>query len=413
MTAGGDAHPTLILAHATVLLAHPTRILAKLYAMSQSAGDRIRLSVAIALLATVCAMLFDGVFVRLDARLYDFGLSSRPARRPANIAICGIDDDFMAGRPADQVPRDRLARLVDAVSATHPQAIEIDVYLSARFDSGPEGGDAQLRAALLRARARGVPVYLSDVAVSDIELALPDAPMTHGTVEPYFASAVAGTGSVAIYGGPGGVARNEIHYRGLTPIPLLIAGVLHPPAVEMADLTRRLKIEPVPLDFDGPPGTVLTARALDLADGPAMAWGMAGKLVFIGGTFPASRDFIATPYTSRGFGAMYGVEVLAQATDTLVRGAPRHSPESPSARADVAIAVFLLATLVAAAADAGAWPGILAMLFGLALAVVIAVASARDPGAWQGFAWPASPFFVGLPLAGGARSLRKKPRVRL
>ena len=378
--------------------------------MPHTAGDRIRLAVAIALVATVIAMFCDGVFFRLDTRLYDFGLTSRPAHRPDEIVICGIDEDFMEGRPADQVPRDRLARLVDAVSAAHPKAIEIDVYLSARFDGYPGGGDAQLHAALLRARARGVPVFLSDVAVSDIEMAFPDAPMSHGTVEPYFASAVAGTGSVAIFGGPGGVVRNEIHYRGLPPIPLLMAGTLHPPASELAALAARLKTERVPLDFNGPPGTMLTARALGLLRNPALAAGMAGKLVFIGGTFPASRDFQPTPYSTRGFGAMYGVEILAQATDTLVRGAPRHDPEAPPARRDVAVTVFVLATLVAFTADFGALPGILATAAGLLIAAGIAVASARDPGSWQGFSWPASPFFVGLPLAGVGRLLKGKPR---
>jgi len=144
---------------------------------------------------------------------------------------------------------------------------------------------------------------------------------------------------------------------------------------------------------------------MDLVLLPDLARGVAGKLVFIGGTFPASRDFLPTPYSTRGAGPMYGVEILAQATDTLVRGAPRHSPESPVARADAAIAVFFLATAIACAAGAGAVPGVLAMLLGLGLAVLIAVVSARDPGSWQGFAWPASPFFVGLLVAGGARML--------
>jgi adenylate cyclase len=100
---------------------------------------------------------------------------------------------------------------------------------------------------------------------------------------------------------------------------------------------------------------------------------------------------------------MYGLELMVQATDTILRGAPRHSNRSTAAQLHVLLATLVLAGLVAAAALRGAIWGIAAAVLGVAAALISAVLSARNPaGLWLWHAWPLSPFLTAALLAGAA-----------
>jgi len=368
-------------------------------------GTRLKPALSIALAATLLAWLLQGALFPLDALLYDSGLASRPARVPDAIAICGIDEDFMEGRHAYLAPRDRLARLIDSLSAARPAAIGVDVWLDSRVDDGPAGGDAALQRALQNSQKRGVPVFLADVAPDQEQNGFASGTNSHGSVIPYFATAASGTGSVLLEPDADDVARTVPGWHGLIPLPFLMARSKSP---GVADLADRLQYEPVPLDYDGPPGTVPTSPAVEFLQEPAFATVISGKLVFIGAVYPRSTDFVPTPYTRTGSRPMYGVEVLAQATDTLLRGAPRRSAGTPSSRLEILFAVLIVAGLVTLAAEGGAKPGIPAALAALLLAAFAAASSATNPGSWLGFAWPASPFFIAISLAAGMGIARRQ-----
>ena len=368
-------------------------------------SSRLKPALTLALAAAVLACLLQGALFPLDALLYDSGLTSRPSRVPDSIAICGIDEDFMEGRHAYLAPRDRLAQLIDILSAARPAAIAVDVWLDSRIDDGPAGGDAALQRSLQSSQKRGVPVFLADVAPDQQQNGFASGTNSHGSVIPYFATAASGTGSVLLEPDADDVARTVPPWHGLMPLPYLMARAKSPGVVDLAD---RLQSERVPLDYAGPPGTVPTNPAVDFLQAPAFAAVLSGKLVFIGAVYPRSTDYLPTPYSRTGSRPMYGVEVLAQTTDTLLRGAPRHDAGTASARLFVALAVFVLALVAALAAEGGAKPGILVSLAGLILCLFAAAGSATHPAAWLGFAWPAAPFFVAIPLAGGAGIARRQ-----
>jgi CHASE2 domain-containing sensor protein len=74
------------------------------------------------------------------------------------------------------------------------------------------------------------------------------------------------------------------------------------------------------IDYPGPPGTVRRVSALDVLEGRVPPKAFRDKLVVIGVTTRASTDVLKTPFDAgRG---MPGVEVQADALDTILRGAP-------------------------------------------------------------------------------------------
>jgi hypothetical protein len=73
------------------------------------------------------------------------------------------------------------------------------------------------------------------------------------------------------------------------------------------------------IDFRGPPGTFPTVSMADVLDGTIPASRFAGKAVLIGVTAPVQRDVFVTAASST---PMAGVEVHANALETILRGVP-------------------------------------------------------------------------------------------
>jgi adenylate cyclase len=88
---------------------------------------------------------------RIEAALVDLRFQvTGPRPAPAGIAIVAIDDEAVREAGAFPLPRDRLARLVEAIAAAGPRAVALDLLL---IDPGPPEADAALRRALERSRA--------------------------------------------------------------------------------------------------------------------------------------------------------------------------------------------------------------------------------------------------------------------
>jgi len=115
----------------------------------------------IALASTAAALAGRSMLQAVDGRLYDIGITSQKRAAPAEIAIAGLDEEFMRGRHAYLTPRDRLAKLIEVLAEAKPAVIAVDVWLDSRIDDAPGGVDAQLRRALLDAKKRGLPVLLA------------------------------------------------------------------------------------------------------------------------------------------------------------------------------------------------------------------------------------------------------------
>ncbi|RYG54691.1 CHASE2 domain-containing protein, partial [bacterium] len=282
--------------------------------------SRFRNALAIAVLATLLALVGRTALLPVDNLLYDIGLSSAASKVPKDIVILGIDEAFMKGRHAYLAPRDRLATLVRNVAEGKPKAIALDVWLDSRIDEGPRGVDAQLRDALRYAKSHGVPVLLSDVPPDQTEIGSDseNGQTAHGSVLPYFAKE-ARTGSVLFPLDRDGVVRwlpQEKPER-----PSMVAQMAALGGAKPAALTA-LRKSSWPIDFDGPPGTITTQSAAEFLE-PGLGALLQDQLVFIGATYSRSRDYMPTPYTRVGSKPMYGIEVMAQSTDSIRRGLPR------------------------------------------------------------------------------------------
>ncbi len=371
-------------------------------------------AICIAGLATACGVVLGSALLPLDSRLYDIGLLARPTRSPPKIVILGIDEQFMAGRHAYLAPRDRLAKLMEVAASGRPAAIAVDVWLDSRMDEGENGVDARLRAALLGARQLHVPVYLSDIpAASERRLGGQSA---RGQTLDFFKSASAGAASVVFDADPDGAVRG---LPAPGPLPFL-------PAV-MADAGDRVITghqdgqiftrARLPLDYCGGPGAIPITPAMSFVNQPLLAPLLNGKLVFIGAAYPRSADFVESPYSLRTPARpFYGVEVLAQATNSLLQTPARplmvEIPRQPFGDARgrlidgwLCFALTLLAALLA-------WRGAL-YSGGFAAACVLgaawgAVASAAvtdlhargglGQTLWDHRYHPASLFCIALPL---------------
>lgn len=367
--------------------------------------------VLLALLMTVLAQRLNLLFA-LDAKIYDAGLSSRATHPPDQIIIAGLSDAFVGEHHVSQIPRDKLARLVDALVAAKPAVIAIDVWLDSRVDYGARGGDKKLRAALLRARKAGVPVVLAQLDI-EVENAGGKGTTAHGATIPFFADAAQDLGNVTFTPDTDKLVRRmPDETKELPSLPYWAAWHSVPDGAarqKLAELRQSNMSELRPLDFLGSPDAKSDDKsdslqihdAQKILDEPYLAPFLAAqKIVFIGATFPRSTDFFQTPYDNK-IGVkrrFYGVELLANATFTYRQGAlhnaMRLSHESRAVQNKVLTVAFIVALIVASAALWGLLPGILALLICSLAALQWGLLSASGPvEKWPHF-WPPSPILV-------------------
>jgi class 3 adenylate cyclase/CHASE2 domain-containing sensor protein len=373
-------------------------------------------------LASVVGILLGSTLqlpLSFDARLYDTGIVSQPSRPSDDIVIVGFTEQFFQKRHINLAPRDRIAQLIRTVAMGKPSAIGLDVWLDSwvDFPERPRNGvDAQLQQALLDTKKSGVPIFINQFSLDqdlDKTIATDTRSMTnnlnsHDLTLPFFANASSGVGGIAFKPDYDLVNRNlPLSSAKFPSLPLLVAQQHAASQKKPLDpaLVQRINSEPVPIDFCAPPGTWNIVPADKVLEEPALAFLLQNKIVLIGATLPRSYDFVNSPYdylletqstltpgTKVEKRRLYGVEVLAQSTATILRGAPRYSADTDGARRNVALLAIVVAAAVTAAALGGVSWGTAVFLCSILATGALAVLTARAPIATLGFHyWKASP----------------------
>ncbi|MHA6847141.1 CHASE2 domain-containing protein [Ralstonia syzygii] len=270
------------------------------------------LLVALAVLLTFGAVRWS-VVARLDAALYDTVFSLHGHAPRDDIVIVAIDDQSLEAVGRWPWPRARLAELVARVGAAHPRAVGVDILLIEPDLTNPEG-DRALAAAFAQAGRvilPALPERTGQGRVFHYPFLGVGAGVAHINAAPDPDSVVRG---LYLAEGPRGHLLDHLALQLAWQAGSALPGEV-PRRVEIdADgWTRRANIG---VNFAGPAGTFRHVPALTLLQGQVPPDAFAGKLVLIGATASGVSDIFATP-TSR---TMSGVEVLANATQTLLDG---------------------------------------------------------------------------------------------
>lgn len=354
------------------------------------------------------------LFFALDAKIYDSGLASRTAQTPDNIIIAGLTDAFVGDSHVSQMPRGKLARLINALVDAKPAVIAVDVWLDSKVKDGAENGDEKLRQALLRAQKLGVPVVLAQL--NDGENESGKGTTAHGAIIPFFANAATAVGGVAFTPDTDKLVRLMPDETVKMPsLPYLAAWY------SLKDSAARQKVSALrqsnfinlrPINFYGSPDlqngqkpTVRIHDAQEIVDTPYLAPFLAAqKIVFVGATFLRSTDLLQTPYNNVGVRRkFYGVELLANATftyrDGALRDSMRFSHESLAVQNKILLLALFVASLTALAALYNLWAGVLMLSFGSIGPLFLGLISAgENVQLWPHF-WPPSPVLTATLVA--------------
>lgn len=301
--------------------------------------------------AVVCALLaWTPLATRFDNAVYDWLERVHPAgvRSPAAV-VAAIDDRTLMETGGDRALRRTLTRLLNLLAAAPPAALAIDVTLA---DDGVPREDAELSAAMAR--------------IPNLVLASEMLPDGAGWQEPIpaFAAHAAAIGHVHALAGP----FDEINRR----IPLekvsarkrhwalsldTLRLYLHAPQIisSPTDVTVGCYTFHSRWDEGRPfriryrlPGEMETVSVRDLLSGAADPASLGGRVVFVGVTsLSAIRDRLFTPVALDR--PMAGVEIHAQAFETLAAGASPGGTLLDVSPAWTILLAFAFASLTAAA----------------------------------------------------------------
>jgi CHASE2 domain-containing sensor protein len=272
-------------------------------------------------------LTISGLLALPDALLTDFLFRFRaPREAPANIALVGITDECLKVLGGWPWSRGVHARMVERLKAAGAKVIVWDMVFDA--PGADRAGDAKMAAAIRRAGNVLLPAIDSGTrAVGG------GAAAGHGYVEvldvvksmPELEEGAAGVGHALLKSDADTILRRmvpEMRAAGRT-YPLLpvlavaragLAGAAAPPAgTRETDGRGRLRV-----NYLGEPGVPFETIPYHLViapDSPIGPGELDGKIVFVGGTSVGLHDRHATPV-----GLMWGVELLATATENVMRG---------------------------------------------------------------------------------------------
>jgi CHASE2 domain-containing sensor protein len=275
---------------------------------------------AVALLAAI-AIYALGVFQPLQNAAIDESFTLRGPQAPsAGVVIIAVDNSTLQRIDKQlPVPRSYYARLLDIVHKAGPRLIGLDLQFI-----GVSSQPAQ-DSVLLSAFANDGPVL---VTVSDAGDGVPAIAGVHDPRGVIAASGAVDTDS-------DGVLR-KLMYRQVTIKTL---------AIQAAEILQghQIPATEVPgnhawIDYAGPPGTFPTYSMADVLAGKIPAAAFAGKIVLVGVTAPIGKDVFVTSASPL---PMSGVEVHANALETVLRGFPLRS--SPLIWNLILIIAFVLA----------------------------------------------------------------------
>ncbi len=336
---------------------------------------------AVALL--VVAALAGGVGVlayathllrRSELQSIDARFAIRGARRPPrNVVLVLIDDNTFAeltrlGLPSEfPFKRSLDARVIDNLRRAGASTVALDIEYAHATD---EADDLALFEALRRLHGHTVLAATQIGAGARTEVL--------GGPESEREAGVRVAEAILTLDSDGAARRLAYSYHGLRSLPVVTAEVASGRPVARSLFAHGT----LPIDFAGPTGTFPSISFARVLQGRFPRGFFAGKTVVVGASAPVLQDVHNT--ATSGSEPMPGPEIVANATATLLRGAPLRT-------APGWLNVILVLLMGAAAPLAGLsvrrWR---TLLDALALAVVFAVAAqvAFDDGLIVSFVYP-------------------------
>jgi CHASE2 domain-containing sensor protein len=269
---------------------------------------RHRLLAGVMLTAGLLAVITyaTGAFSALERQTVDARFHVRGVEAPDDqIVIVAVDDNTLRTVNAvPPIPRVHYARLLDRLGAAHPRLLAIDVQFIGKRAHPDEDR------ALLAAIARNGPVL---VATPDSGRGSPPLP-TRAARAPGAVLASAGVDT-----DPDGILRRMMYRQvALKTFSVRAAELLRGAPVTESGFPKNHAW----IDFRGPPGTFPTHSMADVLDGRVPVGEFTGKVVLVGVTAPVVKDLFVTAASSV---PMSGVEVHANALETILRGLPLRS----------------------------------------------------------------------------------------
>ena len=288
------------------------------------------------LVAVAILLLFwTTYFAELNFTAYDFALRlAGPVSPSSPTIIVAIDEDSLDRIGMWPWTRDKLARLVDRVSAGRPRALALDLLLN---DETSEDADYALAIAI----ANGPPMVLAAErdAVNGVEL----------WRQPLAVFAQKGVRLGHVHADPDldGICRRVFSAKageGLV-IPAFALQVLHAAGLPFkSDFEQKvgsadvIRPQTINIRFAGDVGTFRHVPAWEVLDGRAGTEQFKDQVVLIGFTAEGLGDEWFTPFAESGR-KMSGVEVHANIIDTLYAG--RAIVEFPELGLLAALAAFV------------------------------------------------------------------------
>ena len=268
---------------------------------------------------TLAGCLAFGLTERIDNGLYDIAMRGETRRLDPRLLIVTIDDRSLAEVGAWPWPRERYAKMLDALHSGGAQGVALDVLL---LQPAEARGDAALAQAL---RADG-PVYLP------IAFQVPGHNgASHDTLMPLpmFQDSAAGMGHVNLaFDADGPVRRVYLNYieqsgtyqRTWPQLASLLAGARsardEPHSAPGASLDAR---SPAMIGYVGPQGTIPAVSAAAVLRGEVPAGVLRRRLVLVGAAASGLGDSYATP-VGRDGSLMPGIEIQANLLNALLTG---------------------------------------------------------------------------------------------
>ena len=278
--------------------------------------------IAIAAAAGFAGLREAGTLRRLELDTVDARFSIRGDRAPARDIVLVLVDEKTLQDLNERFPfRRRLhAQALDRLRRAGARVIAYDVQFT-------EPTNVEDDNRLIEAVARDHPVLL---AASAVDKRGRTNVLGGGELLRQIKARV---GNVHFPLDSGGVFRR---------VPYEVQGLEHF-AVVAAELSRGEPVDPAPfagrgawIDYAGPPGTYPRVSFSDLLRGRVPSRRLRGKVVIVGASVPALPDLHVTSTT--GNGLMTGAEIIANAIDTVRRGAPLRSV---AGGVDIALIVLL------------------------------------------------------------------------
>jgi len=283
---------------------------------------RTALLIAVAFLAAGLGIVAYAthLFRRTELQTIDARFSIRGRQgAPPNIVLVQIDNSTLEELRKHHLlsefpfPRAYEARVIDRLREAGAKAIAVDIQFTQPTD---EADDNALAAAIERAHGKVILVTTQALQNGETRILGGNEVLGQLGARPAFAGFTLDS--------DGEVRRFAYSEDQLKSFPVVTAETAtgHPVRSSL------FNSGPLPIDFAGPPGTFHQESFYSVLAGKPDPGLFANKIVIVGASAPILQDVHATATTNGA--TMSGPEVWANATSTLLRGAPLRDPPAGS-----------------------------------------------------------------------------------